>query len=202
MSQVLPAIRSRSATDSLARTVSDVLSPPILAIPAIILCSVYSGAGETAHLVLIYLVLAVGAPVLDVVRLVRSGRISDFHLPIRRERYRPFLVSVSCGLSALALMLVLGAPRDFVIPVMLMLLQTLLLFVVTLFWQISIHTATVAGLVTFAVVCCGPQALVLTLLIPLVSWSRIHLGRHTLAQTLAGSAMGIACFSTLGFPGL
>ena len=75
--------------------------------------------------------------------------------------------------------------------------QTLLLFAITLVWQISIHTATTAGLVTFAILALGGGASILTLLVPIVAWARLHLRRHTLAQTVAGGVLGTAAFATL-----
>ena len=198
MSQVLPSLYSRRTVDAFARTVSDILSPPVLAVPALLVCAVYGGLSRTVHLVPVYLILAVGIPMFDVIRLVRQGRITDFHLPVRSERVRPFLLSVCCGLLALGCLVLLGAPHRFLLPITFLLLQTLVLFLITLFWQISIHTSTIAGLVTFAFVCFGPVALCLIPLIPLVSWSRIHLGRHTVAQTVAGALLGVACFAVLG----
>jgi hypothetical protein len=33
--------------------------------------------------------------------------------------------------------------------------------------------------------------------VPLVMWARLYLGRHTLAQTIAGACLGCASFATL-----
>ena len=50
---------------------------------------------------------------------------ADFHMSKRRERVAPFVVSLVCGLAAWILCLALGAPLDFVAPVLALLLQTL-----------------------------------------------------------------------------
>ena len=67
---------------------------------------------------------------------------------------------------------------------------TTVLLVVTLRWKISLHTAITAAFVVLAVVAAGPGALWLAALVPLVAWSRLHLGRHDLPQTIAGTFVG------------
>jgi membrane-associated phospholipid phosphatase len=182
---------------TVARLISDVLSPPVLAAPGLMLAAWYCHDPRGIGYAALYFVAAVMTPVLYVVWMVRSGQIEDFHLPIRADRTRPFLVSVICGAVAWIVLEQIGAPRDFLVPILALLTQTLVLFAITLWWQVSIHTATTAGVVTFAVIACGPQSSVLFLLVPLVAWARIYLGRHTLAQTVAGSIVGCGCFALL-----
>jgi membrane-associated phospholipid phosphatase len=95
------------------------------------------------------------------------------------------------------LLVVLGAPATFLAPVGTALVQTLVLFAITLVWQISIHTSVTAGLVTFAILALGGGGLILAPLVPLVAWARLHLGRHTVSQTVAGALLGVATFATL-----
>ena len=180
-----------------ARMISDVLSPPAMAVPALVLGVWASDAVGTYRYAVLYFLLAILMPLLYVVWLLKSGRIADFHLPNRRDRTGPFVVFLLCGLVALGLLVYLGAPASFVAPVIALLFQTLLLFLITLTWQVSIHTASTAGLVTFAVLALGIGAAALFVLVPLVGWARIHLRRHTLAQTLAGALVGCSSFLLL-----
>ena len=133
----------------------------------------------TYRYALLYFCVAVLVPALYVVWAVRTGRISDFHMANRRERVAPFVVSLVCGLSAWLLLMGVGAATGFVALVFAMLLQTLLLFLITLAWQVSVHTAVAASLVTFVCQVVGPEAMPLAGLIPLVAWARLYLGRHT-----------------------
>ena len=178
---------------ALARMISDVFSPPVLAVPALLI-GVWASEAGTYRFAVLFFLLAVLAPVLYVVWLLKSGRIADFHLPDRRDRLGPFLVFLACGLAALSLLVYLGAPASFVAPIIALLFQTLVLFLITLAWQVSIHTASTAGLVTFAVLAIGVGAAVLFLLVPLVGWARIYLRRHTVAQTTAGALVGFLSF--------
>jgi membrane-associated phospholipid phosphatase len=182
---------------SLARVISDIFSPPVLAVPALILAVSASDVRGTYRFALLYLLIAVVAPVLYVVWLLKSGRITDFHLSDRRQRRGPFIASLACGIAAWGLLVYLGAPAILLAPILALLLEILLLFVITLVWQVSVHTATTAGLVTFACLAFGPVAAYWIWLVPLVAWARIYLRRHTLAQTVAGACLGSSCFLAL-----
>ncbi len=180
-----------------ARAVSDVLSPAALAIPCLALGVWASDVPGTYRFALLYFALAIPLPVAYVVWLLMSGRVNDFHLPNRRDRTGPFLVSIGCALAAAIALAYFQAPAIFMAPVITALAQTLVLFLVTLVWQISIHTATTTGLVTFAILALGSAAVVLAPLVPLVMWARIYLGRHTLTQTIAGAILGCLAFTTM-----
>jgi hypothetical protein len=182
---------------SLARVVSDIFSPPVLAVPALLMGVLASDVSGTYRFAVLYLLVGVLLPVLYVVWLLKSGRITDFHLSDRRQRRGPFIASLGCGFAAFGLLIYLGAPSAFLAPLLALLAQIFLLFVITLAWQVSVHTATTAGLVTFACLAFGPAAACWALLVPLVAWARIYLRRHTLAQTLAGAFLGSACFLAL-----
>ncbi len=178
----------------LARTVSDVCSPAALSLPCLLLAVWYTNAPGTIWYALLYAAVAVPLPMLYVIWLVKTGRVCDFHLPNRHERTGPFAVALVCALLALTLLVACGAPTTLLAPIIAVFLQTFLLFLVTLMWQISIHTATTAGLATFVVIAIGGGGLLATLIVPLVAWARIHLGRHTLAQTIAGALLGCGTF--------
>jgi membrane-associated phospholipid phosphatase len=61
---------------------------------------------------------------------------------------------------------------------------------VTLWWKLSVHTAAASGTVAILALTFG-SALALTVpAVALVAWSRVRLGDHTPAQTLAGAALG------------
>jgi len=72
------------------------------------------------------------------------------------------------------------------------LIQILLVFLITLRWKISGHCTSAAGLSFLAIALYGEPMIPLTLIIPVVAWSRIRLGRHTLYQTIAGTFLGAA----------
>lgn len=182
---------------SLARAISDVLSPPVVAVPGLMLAAWMSESSHAIGFALCYLLVAVVTPMLYVVWLLKSGRIDDIHLPNRSDRTGPFVVNLLGGGVAVALLVQLGAPSDFLAPILALLAQTLVLFAITILWQVSIHTATVGGVAMLAVMAFGEAYAISFLLLPLVAWARIYLGRHTLAQTIVGAAIGVSCFAVV-----
>lgn len=179
-----------------ARAVSDVLCPPVLAVPAMLLSMWLSGMNSTLPFAALYFAIAVVPPVLYVLYLVQSGQVQDFHLPERKERTKPFIASIAASLVAWGILQWLGSPALFNGVIFALIVQVALLLVITLFWQISIHTATVAGFVTFAMLATWPLLGLATIawlpLVPLVGWSRLHLKRHTISQILIGGMVGVA----------
>jgi hypothetical protein len=176
----------------LARAISNVFSPPVLSAPLLALAVRLSDVPGTWRYAALYAAVGILTPLLDLAWLLRTGRISDFHLARRSERTRPFVVSILSTTVALGLLAWLDAPPLFVALVRACLLQALLLFAITLAWQISIHSAAAAGLATLAVLGVGltAGAAALVVLVPVVGWARLHLRRHTLGQVLAGAAVG------------
>ncbi len=195
MADMLPLVGTADAEavvvrTRLARVITNLFSPPVLAAPLLALGVWLSHTPGTWRYAALYLVIAVLIPLLDLLWLVERGRISDWHLADRRHRRRPFAVSIACSTFALLLLVKLGAPPVFVALVRAALLQAVLLFLITLAWQVSIHSATMAALATLSVLALGTQATGVVILVPVVGWARVHLGRHTVAQVAAGTFVG------------
>jgi len=70
---------------------------------------------------------------------------------------------------------------------------------ITLWWKISIHASSLAGTVTFLTALYGAIVLPAFLLVILVSWSRVVLRRHTVAQVVAGALVSITLTSAILF---
>jgi membrane-associated phospholipid phosphatase len=175
----------------LARLVSNVFNPATLVLPALALGVYASHQPGSWRYAALYAVVGVLVPVLDMVWCLQTGRISDFHLSQRQERRRPFLVGIMATTAAVMVFHAFGAPPVLMALAQATLLQGVVMFVITLFWQISVHMATVASIVTFMLVAFGAEALVFVLVLPLVGWSRIYLNRHNLPQVVAGTIVGV-----------
>lgn len=134
--------------------------------------------------------------------MVARGHITDLHMQVRRERIRPFLISILCTAIAWQTLRLMGAPSLLPLFALFSLIQISIMLIVTLVWQISVHSMSI----TCAVVTAGAlygvvPALILSPLIPVVGAARIKLRRHTLSQVIAGSVVGglltFAMFLTL-----
>jgi len=181
---------ARPAGIRLARLVSNVLSPPVVALPVLVIGVRLSGVPGAWRFGALYAVLAIVVPMVDLLYLLRTGRVGDFHLSLRGERTRPFVVSIACtGLAAVALA-ALGAPPLLVALGVATFGQAVVLFAITLRWQVSVHSAAVAGLAALSVMAYGAPGALAAPLVALVGWARLRLDRHTPAQVLVGVAIG------------
>ncbi len=175
------------------RLTSNVLSPPViwgvLAFPI-----AFRGAETWAQALLwalTYVVMVCGIPALYIGYMVWRGKISDVHMEVRSERIRPFLVSLVGTALAWGILRLMGAPP--LLPSFALVSFALLgaMLLVTLVWQISMHSMSI----TCAVVAAGAlygvgTALLLSPLIALVSLARLKLRRHTPAELIAGCILG------------
>jgi membrane-associated phospholipid phosphatase len=69
---------------------------------------------------------------------------------------------------------------------------TIILLLINRFWKVSVHSAGVTGPIFALIFVFGFMILPLSLMIVLVSWSRIKLKKHTFTQTFVGSLIPIA----------
>ena len=73
------------------------------------------------------------------------------------------------------------------------------MLVITLWWKISIHASSLAGMVTFLTALYGVIVLPAFLLVAPVSWLRVVLRRHTVAQVVAGALVSVTLTSAILF---
>jgi hypothetical protein len=120
----------------------------------------------------------------------RRSRVGDFWISVRAERLTPALFLLTAFIVLLAVLFLLGAPRDLFLLTLSMGLASAVVALVTLLWKASAH-CTVAGHAAAAgLLLLGPSGLIFPLIIPLVIWARVAQGAHTLLQTLVGAAIG------------
>lgn len=155
------------------------------------------------HTKLVFTLIVFGAnflvPMLLVLLLKKMGVIEDIGLNGRRERLIPYIITIVC-LAGTALFLYLKmAPLWVAMFYAGGALAALINLLVNFWWKISAHAAGIAGIVAMfiQVIKAGPTADGMTwwivgaiLTAGLLGSARIWLGRHTLLQVLAGSAVG------------
>ncbi len=176
-----------------ARVVSTVLTPVSVSLPFVLMVAFYHARDQLAALIyaLIALFFLSVGPLIYVVIGVRTGKLSDFDVSRRSQRAGPFLfgiISTSIGLLVLSL---LHGPRILQTALILTAISAMILMVTTLWWKISIHASTMAGAATMLTALYGIVLLPSFLLLVLVSWSRVVLRRHTVAQVVVGSLLSI-----------
>lgn len=176
--------------DRSAHAISNVFSPPLIALACIVITAYAAGTDSTLWWILVFIALLIIPPTVYVLSLVHRGEVSDFHISVREERKKPLLVILTYTAAVFAVTYLLGAPRLMIVVTAAALIQILLVFLITLKWKISGHCTSAAGLVLLSVILYGEALIPSTLIVPVIAWSRIRLGRHSFAQTLAGSFLG------------
>jgi membrane-associated phospholipid phosphatase len=179
-------------SDRLASVASELFSPYLVVLAALLAVALHS---TTPMRALAYWLAAgligVAVPMGFVIGLVRKGRLSSYHVPVRRQRPMLMLAAIVPIAVGAGLLVATHAPRVLITTYSAGLVLLALTTVITRWWKISMHASVCAGgltaclLVYGAVVVTGMPALLL------VSWSRIKLGQHSPAQVAGGIALGV-----------
>lgn len=193
--QSLRQTRLRRRDGGWARTVSDLLSPPVVwAVVALpVAARGASSLGDAARWALLYGLLVCVMPALYIAYGVWRGHITDMHIALREQRLKPYLVTMLGTLLAYVLLRLLDAPPLLPVFALFSFVQVAFICLITLRWQISLHAMSIAGAVVIAGGLYGlGAALLFAPLIVLVSAARVRLKRHTPRQVIAGSLAGCA----------
>lgn len=179
--------------EAIARWISHVVSPHVV---GVVLTSAVALAYSDNPLqiftwLLLLLPMIVIPPLGYVSWLVSIGKLEDIYMPNRERRLGPLTVLMIWLLICLGLMRYWQAPLIVEIFVLATTVMIGVLGLVTLFWKISFHGATISAAATATVIVAGLTAWPVMLLIPLVGWARVRLKRHTTGQVICGSIVGV-----------
>jgi len=180
----------RKSPDTIARVVSNVAAPPVLAVVGAVLLTLSSTTTGAWRWAVLLAVTTVLLPSVYVGWMVWRGQISDIHVPNREERLKPYLVTAAAAAAGWAICFMWPAPADFRMLAAANCLQAILFMLITLRWKISLHSAAAGSLTVLGVAAFSMSGLYLALTVPLIAWARVRLQRHTLMQTVVGAALG------------
>jgi membrane-associated phospholipid phosphatase len=198
---------SRPILTVFATAVTYLLNPLLLPVVGFVVVAHVQGATPivTTWVALIGLAFFKVIPLGILAVLIRRGRIDTVEVRAREQRTIPFLLGMASMMAgALAFLLVDLEPARLVsLLAMISVFSAGVLTVITLRWKISVHASAAGalfGLAAFfayeqtAVVQTSidmwPVAFLAGVCIPLVGWSRVHLGAHSRGQVLAGTIFG------------
>ncbi len=176
-----------------ARYVSIILAPAPVSVCLIILVALYHAGSLLAALVYACITLCFLScgPLIYILLGVRLGKLSDAEVSRRRERKGPFLFSIASITAGLLVLMSMHGPKPLETVLVGTIAGAVIMMLITLWWKISIHASTLAGTLTMLAAIYGAIVLPAFMLLVLVSWSRVALRRHTLAQVIVGSLLGI-----------
>lgn len=179
-----------------ARLISYILSPLFLVPFLLILVSVkFSTSASQLFMTLAIIIVASILPILATLGLfMKLGWISDWGISIRRERY--VIDCIGLIFAAITLFTLQPLAASSVTYFLMFIFIELIVFsLITFFSKISAHTSSVTLFVFMLIVLFGKVFVISIFLIPLVIWSRVYLGRHTIFQALSGVFITLLIFS-------
>ena len=144
-------------------------------------------AAKSAALVGLVAIVPVG---LLIALQVRRGRWRDVDASRREER--PLLLAVGCiALGALMVWLLIRDPRSFLLRGTLAVLAMLLVSSIVNRWvKVSLHCAFAAFGAAVLLAGGSPLGWLLAALLPILAWARLAMGRHRVAEVVAGVIIG------------
>jgi membrane-associated phospholipid phosphatase len=176
----------------LARLVTEVLAPAPIVAGLMVLVGWHATGGSAAGTAagLLAAVFASLVPFAFILRGVRRGTLTDHHVRLREQRVVPLLAGLVSVVAGLALLVLLGAPRDVVALLGAGLAGLAVTLLATLRWKVSVHSAVAAGAVVVLAIALDVRWSVLGVLVAVIGWARVAVGDHTPAQVLAGAGLG------------
>ena len=182
-----------------ARRFSNVVSPPVIfAVLALALAWYELPFWEGLMWAAIYGFWVSLAPILFVVYLLHTSRISDLHMNTSEERRWPYIASVLGAIIALVFILLFDGPELLRCLAIFCIIELAALAIITNFWMISIHATSISAATVIVGLVFGLlPALLLIPIILLVCWVRLYLRRHNWAQVIAGLTLGVLSVYTV-----
>ncbi len=190
--------------DGLSTFLSWVLVPLLMPVYGVILAfnlSIldYMPFGTKLTFTIITAAVNLAIPALLVVLLKRFGLVDDLGLNGRKERFIPYLITIVAMGATGWFMWIKHAPLWFVMFFVGGALAGVVNMLINFRWKISAHSAAIAGIVALLIRIMHEGSAQPSVLVWLMIWiglsgllgsARVWLGRHTVAQVLAGYAVG------------
>jgi membrane-associated phospholipid phosphatase len=192
-------LRQHRAAVEFAKALSTIFNPFLCAAVMFVIVSHAFSSSTRAFWVLsaASILLYTVAPLVTLLYLYITGRISDFDMTDRYEREKIFLVIVVIDLLAAIAFTGAGAPVQIVAIAWGYWATALVTMIITRYWKISTHAFGITGPFAVMFLLFKLQPLPYVPLVALVMWARLYLRAHTLAQVLTGA--GVAIASTIIF---
>lgn len=175
-----------------ANTLTWILHPIALTIPAVYLITYYStGDVQISYYWTFVSLIFSGIVAAFVLIGVSKGFFNNIDVSNRRQRVilYPFVIGVVL-IFALFIYLQNG-PVNLITGAILFVAAMIVMDIINRRIKASVHVASVSAIITGIVYLYGGMYVLLFLLIPLVAWARIVKKRHTLQETIVGAACGI-----------
>ncbi|MEV1047165.1 hypothetical protein [Streptomyces sp. NPDC049916] len=183
-----------SGTAAVARTVTDVLQPRNVLLAGMLGIGLAAAGGAWSGLLWGFLgALCAGLIPAGYIEWERGrGTWGDRHVVDRTKRAPIFFVILGSIGAGSVVMVAGNAPTGILVAMLALWVMTIGLLAVNTVWKISVDSAVASAVVALLAVVHSPWWLLAGLATTAVCWSRVALGYHTVAQTVAGAGLGAA----------
>lgn len=130
-------------------------------------------------------------PIVVVLYLKNQSLVSDIDVSNRKERLLPMAFGALSFLIGFVILRQINSPMIIQGIMFCNLINTILMWLITKHWKISIHTLSIASALTIFWILGFKYAIIMSLLLILTIIARILTKAHTLSQALVGIIVGI-----------
>jgi len=175
-----------------ARVISDLLNPAVVGIfiTGVLAARIVHPLPRAMVWFSATVLITTLPPVGYIVYLVKTGYLSDFHMPQREKRVRPVSAIFIWLAFSVLILLAIRAPAGMVFLAASAVVEVALLGAVTFRWKISFHSATIMAAAIATLFLRSKLAWGVWPLVFVIGWARLRLRRHTPMQVLAGYLAG------------
>ncbi|HLC39079.1 MAG TPA: phosphatase PAP2 family protein [Patescibacteria group bacterium] len=177
--------------DALSFVISGIFSPYLLSVFFVLAVAFISTVDVTKFLpwILVGLFFLAAVPIIYIFWLHETDQISDLHMSNHQERKLPFLVSAVSALIGVIILFLMHAATPILAVTTAYAVNALVICGVTLYWKISIHSASFAASALILMLFFGAKFWPLFLFWIPLAWARVHRKKHTPDQVLAGAVL-------------
>lgn len=179
-------------TNFAAHAISFIFHPSFIAILATYLISYHSTRSIGVSIVWtgIMALVALGIFLFEFYG-IRKGFFSDFDVSKRKQRAPLFIFVLILVSAFMVSLLVFGGPTELLVGGLYILVGIIIFSFVNSKIKASVHVAGIGAFFVSMALLYGGVFYVGLVCIPLVAWSRVMLGRHTVSEVVIGGTLGV-----------
>lgn len=175
-----------------AQIISVLFHPFLLSlITPIILIGFYPGKVSYPDVWIFYPLIFVGIVCLFTLYGVKTKLFSNFDITKRSERRPLYLFVILLSFIYVSILLFLNGPKSLLVLGVGILIGAVTFELINKKLKASVHVGVVSAFMCAVALLFGGIFFVLPLFIPVVAWSRIHMKRHTIGESIVGGIIGI-----------
>lgn len=183
-----------SILNKFARLISTLFVPPVLMLGSFIFASIYLQIDkvETIFIIIVTAIFGFIIPIVYFIALLKKGKVVNEDAVIKEERTKPFVTGIFIVLFGLVFLTLFTSNSVIIAFWICYLMNAIIITIINKFWKISAHSMGASTPLALIVILIPQYVLFYGIVVLLIGWSRLQLKCHTIAQVIAGIAVGFA----------